>query len=85
MGLDTQLEYYNNWKKEVVKVAGPERGNFIISNALYAISTGTNDWVNNYFVNLHLQSLYSTDKYTTILVGNIRKYTMVCATTFTIF
>jgi phospholipase/lecithinase/hemolysin len=76
MGLDTQLEYYNNWKKEVVKVAGPERGNFIISNALYAISTGTNDWVNNYFVNLHLQSLYSTDKYTTILVGNIRKYTM---------
>ncbi|KAG0591693.1 hypothetical protein M758_1G226100 [Ceratodon purpureus] len=76
MGLDTQLEWYNNWKTEVLQLAGPTRGNFIISNALYAISTGTNDWVNNYYLNLHLQNEYPPDKYTTLLVENVRNYTM---------
>lgn len=76
MGLDGQFVWYNNWKAEVLKLAGPERGNFIISNALYAISTGTNDWVNNYYLNLPLQDKYPADKYTTLLTGYIRKYTM---------
>ena len=76
-GLDAQFEWFKNWKTEVLSVAGSEKGNFIISNALYAISTGTNDWVNNYYVNLHLQSEYPKDKYVTLLVDSVRTYTMV--------
>ena len=78
-GLDTQLIWLQNWKAEVLGVAGPERGNFIISNTLYAISTGTNDWVNNYYVNPHLQANYpSSELYTAFLLGEAQKYIQVC-------
>jgi len=82
-GLNVQYEWYKNWKAEVLSLAGPERGNFIINNALYALSTGTNDWVNNYYLNLSLQKKYPTDKYIDFLVQNIRKYVLVCIITFT--
>lgn len=75
-GLNVQYEWFKNWKAEVLSLAGPERGNFIISNALYALSTGTNDWVNNYYLNLPLQQKYPEDKYIDFLVENIRKYTL---------
>lgn len=75
-GLNVQYEWYKNWKAEVLSLAGPERGNFIINNALYAISTGTNDWVNNYYINIPLQQKYNPDQYSDFLVQNIRKYVL---------
>jgi hypothetical protein len=73
-GLATQLIWFRNWKAEVLNVAGPEKGNFIISNALYAFSTGTNDWVNNYYINPPLQKQYTPEQYTAFLLGEARKY-----------
>jgi len=76
-GIATQLQWYKNWTTEVLSVAGPKKGNYIIENALYLISTGTNDWVNNYYLNSPLQQQYTPDQYTTMLLGLVRKYVQV--------
>lgn len=80
-GLDAQFEWFGLWKNEVLKTAGPEKGQYIIDNALYAISTGANDWVNNYYLNLNLQNKYTPEKYIDFLVGNLKKYTLVTTRT----
>ncbi|KAG0580985.1 hypothetical protein KC19_4G215700 [Ceratodon purpureus] len=74
VGLATQMIWFQNWKAEVLSVAGPVKGDFIISNALYAISTGVNDWVNNYYISPALQRQYTPDQYTTFLLREARKY-----------
>lgn len=77
VGLTKQFEWFKSWKAEVLSLAGPKRGNFIISNALYAFSTGSNDWVNNYYINPPLMKKYTPQAYTTLLLGFVEQYTMV--------
>ncbi|XP_024382012.1 GDSL esterase/lipase At5g03820 [Physcomitrium patens] len=76
VGLTKQFEWFKSWKAEVLSLAGPKRGNFIISNALYAFSTGSNDWVNNYYINPPLMKKYTPQAYTTLLLGFVEQYTM---------
>lgn len=73
------MQWYQNWKAEVLNVAGSQKGNYIIANALNVISTGTNDWVNNYYLNSPLRKQYTPDQYTTMLLGLVRKHVQVCA------
>lgn len=63
----------------MVSLVGPEKGNHIISNSLYIISTGSNDWVNNYYLNLELMQNYTSDAYTTFLIGLVGFYVKVLA------
>ena len=76
-GLTAQFMWYKNWKNEVMSLVGQEEGNHIISKALYIISTGSNDWVNNYYLNLELMRKYTTDAYTTFLIGMVGSYVKV--------
>ena len=76
-GLTEQLGWYKNWKNEVISLVGPEKGEYIIKNALYIISTGSNDWVNNYYINPVLQKEYTQDAYTTFLIGKVRAFLQV--------
>ncbi|KAG0630020.1 hypothetical protein M758_1G148100 [Ceratodon purpureus] len=73
-GLTTQFSWFKNWKSEVVSLVGQEKGNYIVGKALYVISTGSNDWVNNYYINLELMNKYSTDTYTTFLIDLVGSY-----------
>ncbi|XP_024392320.1 GDSL esterase/lipase At5g03810 [Physcomitrium patens] len=71
-GLTEQLLWYKNWKNEVVSLAGQEEGNHIISNALYVFSTGSNDWINNYYLSDDLMEQYTPETYTTFLISLAR-------------
>lgn len=72
--LGEQLRWFPNWQKEVISVAGQERGDYILKKTLYIISTGANDWVNNYNLSPSLQKQYNQEAYTTFIVGEARKY-----------
>ena len=78
-GLKDQLGWYKNWKNEVVSLVGPKKGDYIIKNALYVISTGANDWINNYYLNPILQKEYDKETYTTFLIGKARAFLQVTA------
>ena len=76
-GLTDQLGWYKNWKNEVISLVGPEKGDFTIKNTLYVISTGANDWVNNYYINPILQKQYTKDAYTAFLISRVRAFLQV--------
>lgn len=76
-GLTEQLLWYKNWKNEVVSLAGQEEGNHIISNALYVFSTGSNDWINNYYLSDDLMEQYTPETYTTFLISLARYHIQV--------
>lgn len=75
--LGDQLAWYQNWKNEVKSLVGEEKGAYIIKNALNIVSTGANDWVNNYYLNPLLQKKYTPETYTTFLIGEARSYIQV--------
>lgn len=72
-----QIEWTSNWYKEVRSLVGQERGDYIIKNTLHIISTGANDWVNNYYVNPTLLKQYTPETYTTFIIGKARAYIQV--------
>lgn len=75
--LADQQVWYKNWKNEVISLLGPEKGETNIKSQLYVISTGANDWVNNYYINPVLQKQYTKDAYTAFLIGRVRSFLQV--------
>lgn len=45
-----ELEYYKQYQKELREYIGKERGNEVIKEALYLVSIGTNDFLENYYL-----------------------------------
>jgi len=77
--MNAQLEWFKDYYQQVVSLAGEQNGDDIIRTALYAIGTGTNDYLNNYFFNPVLMANYSLDQYQAFLLGNAKGYIQVCS------
>ncbi|CAM6105011.1 unnamed protein product [Calypogeia fissa] len=45
-----QLEDFKTYTSNLIALVGPSRAEELMSKAIYVISTGSNDWVNNYFL-----------------------------------
>ncbi|XP_057431432.1 GDSL esterase/lipase At5g22810-like [Lotus japonicus] len=67
ISLNHQLEYYKDYQKELVNIAGPNASS-IISGALYLISSGINDFLHNYYINPLLLKRYTPDQFSDILI-----------------
>lgn len=46
--MSTQLQYFDEYKKKLQRVVGKKRMEYIIKNAAYVISCGTNDIIYTY-------------------------------------
>jgi hypothetical protein len=77
--MNAQLEWFKDYYQQVVSLAGEQNGDDIIRTALYAIGTGTNDFLNNYFFNPAVMANYSLDQYQAFLLGNAKGYIQVCS------
>lgn len=66
--LSKQLEYYKECQTKLVEAAGQSSASSIISDAIYLISAGTSDFVQNYYINPLLNKLYTTDQFSDILL-----------------
>ncbi|CAI9759918.1 unnamed protein product [Fraxinus pennsylvanica] len=64
-----EVEYYKDYQKKLKAYVGEEKAKFIISEALYLISMGTNDFLENYYTLPNRQSQYSVDQYQVFLIG----------------
>ncbi|KAI0488050.1 hypothetical protein KFK09_027874 [Dendrobium nobile] len=67
--LSQQLEYYKEYQSKLAKVAGSSKASSIISQALYILSAGASDFVQNYYINPYLYKIYSPDEFSSFLVG----------------
>ncbi|KAJ8637865.1 hypothetical protein MRB53_012132 [Persea americana] len=66
--LSQQFKYYKEYQSKLVKVAGSSQAKTIISEALYIISAGSSDFIQNYYINPYLYKFYTPDEFSSILV-----------------
>jgi hypothetical protein len=67
--LTQQLKYYKEYQSKLAAVAGRAKARAILADALYVVSTGTGDFLQNYYHNASLSRRYGVDQYCDLLVG----------------
>ena len=68
--LSQQLEYYKQYQSKLSKIAGKSQASSILSGALYIVSAGSSDFVQNYYINPYLNKFMSPDQFSSILIDN---------------
>ncbi|KAI3412715.1 Lipase_GDSL domain-containing protein, partial [Psidium guajava] len=65
-----EMEYYKEYKQKLRSYLGNHKANFILSEALYLVSLGTNDFLENYYMSLPggRQSQFTVGQYEDFLV-----------------
>ncbi|KAK0606367.1 hypothetical protein LWI29_036925 [Acer saccharum] len=66
--LSQQLEYYKECQNKLVRVAGKSNASSIISGAVYLISSGSSDFIQNYYINPLLYKAYTPDQFSDLLM-----------------
>ncbi|KAI3964539.1 hypothetical protein MKW92_021222 [Papaver armeniacum] len=66
-----ELEYYKEYQQKLKASAGDVKANEIISEALYLMSLGTNDFLENYYMPLlsNRSRQYTIEEYQNFLIG----------------
>lgn len=68
-----QLEYFEHYRIHLRKLVGEEKAEFIIRNALYIVSMGTNDFMQNYFLEPTRPKQFSLQKFQNFLLSRMSK------------
>ncbi|XP_052187038.1 GDSL esterase/lipase At5g22810 [Diospyros lotus] len=66
--LSKQLEYYKEYQKKLVQIAGKANASSIISGSIHLLSSGSSDFLQNYYINPLLYKVYTTDQFSDILI-----------------
>ncbi|XP_020228019.1 GDSL esterase/lipase APG [Cajanus cajan] len=67
--LSQQLKFYKEYQGKLAKVAGSKKAALVIKDALYLLSAGSSDFVQNYYVNPLINKVLTPDQYSAYLVG----------------
>uniref|UniRef100_A0A0E0JZJ4 GDSL esterase/lipase n=1 Tax=Oryza punctata TaxID=4537 RepID=A0A0E0JZJ4_ORYPU len=68
-----QVEYFREYKRRLAAHLGAAEAEGVVSDAVYAISVGTNDFIENYFAGTTRRYLqFGVGEYTDFLVGLAR-------------
>ncbi|MED6219628.1 hypothetical protein PIB30_037514 [Stylosanthes scabra] len=72
--LSQQLEYFKEYQSKLAQVAGNTKSASIIKDALYLLSAGSSDFVQNYYVNPLINSAFTPDQYGSSLVDSFTSF-----------
>lgn len=64
-----ELEYYREYQSKLKAFVGDAKATQITSEALYLLSLGTNDFLENYYILPNRRNQFTVDKYQDYLVG----------------
>ncbi|KAL3535475.1 hypothetical protein ACH5RR_003936 [Cinchona calisaya] len=67
----TQLEYFDKVRLSLTEKFGSAEAEEIISNAVYFISMGSNDYMGGYLGNPKMQELHNPEEYVRMVIGNL--------------
>jgi hypothetical protein len=79
--LSQQLKYYKEYQAKLAAVAGRRGARSILADALYVVSTGTGDFLQNYYHNASLSARYDVNRYCDHLVRIFSGFTDVSTPT----
>ncbi|KAL6507865.1 hypothetical protein OROGR_024060 [Orobanche gracilis] len=66
--LQQQLAFYKDWQNRVVNLVGRAKANVIFSGGIHLISAGSNDFIQNYYINPILNTAFTPDRFSDILM-----------------
>ncbi|KAL5576888.1 hypothetical protein UlMin_018587 [Ulmus minor] len=72
--LSQQVEYFKEYQGKLAKVAGNQKAASIIKDALYVLSAGSGDFVQNYYVNPLVNRAYTPDQYSNTLISSFNNF-----------
>lgn len=75
--MSQQLEYFKEYQSKLAKVAGDKKAASIIKDAIYILSAGSSDLLQNYYVNPLLNKAYTFDQYSSYLLGSFTSFIKV--------
>lgn len=64
-----EVEYYKDYQRKLRAYLGHRKANYVLSEALYLVSLGTNDFLENYYTFPRRQSEFTIEQYQDFLVG----------------
>lgn len=65
------MKYFEEVEKRLIAKLGASKAEEMISNAVYLISMGSNDYLGGYLGNPKMQELYNPQLYVGIVLGNL--------------
>ncbi|KAK6926674.1 GDSL lipase/esterase [Dillenia turbinata] len=68
ISLSEQLEYYKEYQKRIVGIAGSSNASNIISGGIYLLSTGSSDFLQNYYIDPLLYKVYTPYQFSEFLI-----------------
>lgn len=69
--LPTQLSNFEEVRKSLAEKLGEEKAKELISEAVYFISIGSNDYMGGYLGNPKMQESYNPEQYIGMVIGNL--------------
>lgn len=69
--LKTQLAHFEEVRKSLIEKLGVAEGEKLISEAVYFISVGSNDYMGGYLGNPKMQELYPPQQFLHMVIGNL--------------
>ncbi|KAF4362121.1 GDSL esterase/lipase APG [Cannabis sativa] len=73
--LSQQLKYYKEYQSKLAEVAGQSKAKSIMKDALYVLTTGTTDFIQNYYTNSYLRKTYTVEQYSSMLISLMKNFT----------
>ncbi|KAL2628769.1 hypothetical protein R1flu_013455 [Riccia fluitans] len=70
-GLTRQIEWVKEWQHDLVDAEGLAAAAKRVEGTVFVISTGANDWVNNFYNNIDLQIRYSKTSFREFLLDEV--------------
>ncbi|KAK9055009.1 hypothetical protein SSX86_026088 [Deinandra increscens subsp. villosa] len=74
ISLRRQVKYYQDWQNGVINMVGDERANAIFSGGIHILSTGSSDFLQNYYISPVLKKLYTPSKIADILMTSYHTF-----------
>ncbi|XP_073044356.1 GDSL esterase/lipase At5g03820-like [Primulina eburnea] len=72
--LTQQLANYKEWQRNVVNLVGKDKGNATFSGGIHLLSSGSSDFIQNYYINPILNQAYTTDQFSNILIKSYSSF-----------
>lgn len=72
LSISKQLDYFRHYKIHLRNLVGTKEAEEIVQNALYILSLGTNDFLQNYYVEPTRSKQYNIERYMNYLISCMR-------------
>lgn len=68
------MTYFKQVKKQLKQKLGSQEAKQLLSNSVYLVSVGGNDYLSTYGTNSSVFDIYTPEEYVDIVIGNITSF-----------